>query len=151
MTTRDHSFAPRDELFGVPLGTHPASDYGHFTLGADVTSWKGPGVDYFYSEGHALNGSNGGKMLVLSASAAGLGQAAAATDFPFVLCGRPLCPVPSDAAADLSRLRERLRVTTYTVIDVDRLPLRALPATGDFRFGPDWDTVASIPRAREGT
>ncbi len=143
MTTRDQSVALRDPRFGAELGRSHFTDYNQLRLDAhDVTSWKGRGTDWFYSEAHGL-GAPGFETIVLTASSSGdesgYAKSGVPTDFPYVLCKRPLCSAPPNIIKDLSRLRNRLLVTTYTVVDPERLPLDTLP--GEFRFGPDRDTM----------
>ncbi len=146
LTNRDASWTPNVFRFTL-RSTRMMRDYG---MGLDsdvrVSSWRGPGAEYWYSEAHALGGAGDDKTVILTASAGGFDQAGPAEApfpdlFPCKSVG-PLCRVPRQTEGQVARLRRHLAVSTLTVLDEDKLKLDALPS--DFRFGPTWDLVSAV-------
>ena len=149
VTTRDAAWHPTLRALEEPgagplregLGTQSFAEYGFGARPGAVSAFRGDGPVYWYSESHP---GRAGGTVVLTASETGFNRAGPERipGSPIRCSTGPLCEVGQVRFARLAGVRHALAVTTVTVLDEHRLPVRQLPSS--FRFGPDLDATSLV-------
>ena len=144
LTSRDPSLSPRVRILEIPIRSLGFAK-GE-TASGEVGSWGGMGGDFWYSEAHYLGGAGEYKTVVMTASTAGPNPTFGTMEIPQIdgaecATDGPMCPVTDDIERRVRMVRARLLVTTYTVLDSDKLPMEQLPR--DFHFGPSFEDLSA--------